>query len=244
MLYKAATGEKPDLSDIQKFGCKAWVRQEHTKKLNGRALEGKFVTVERDVRFNPDEILASDIQSKGEKVQKEVIVQDITADAPDPVKIPEVQEAPAFEREPSEPSEPQEQEEPEIPRRTRRRDGLTKPEPNTSRVLRARKATNYTDLHHGRVTASAAMEEKHRHPEIEFAMASCGTPGAESRTAQEVLNSPQNQAWAEAMEEEINQLEKAKAWEIVTPPDANVLRSCYVFRTKHDSNNKVDRYTT
>jgi hypothetical protein len=98
-------------------------------------------------------------------------------------------------------------------------------------------------LHHGRATASAAVEVKHGHPEIEFAMASGGSPGAEPRTAQEALNSPQSNAWADAMEEEINQLEKANAWEIVIPPpSANVLRSRYVFRTKHDSNNEVDRY--
>ncbi|KAJ7829608.1 hypothetical protein B0H13DRAFT_2679786 [Mycena leptocephala] len=65
----------------------------------------------------------------------------------------------------------------------------------------------------------------------------------EPRTAQEALNSPQSNAWAEAMEEEINQLEKANAWDIVKPPlNANVLRSRYVFRTKHDSNNEINRY--
>jgi hypothetical protein len=259
--YEAATGESPDLSDIHEFGCKAWVRQENTKKLDDRALEGRFVgfdeeskgyriywprkwkvTVERNVKFNPDEILVGDIQSEGEKVDDAVIVQDIPADQPDPAKIPEAQEAPASQPEQSEHSDSGEDEEPVLPRRQSRHDGLIEPAPNTGRGHRAHKATNYADLHHGRARASAAVEEKHRHPEIEFSMASCGSPGAEPRTAQEALNSPQSNAWAEAMEEEINQLEKANAWEIVKPPPkANVLRSRCVFRTKHDSN-EINRY--
>jgi hypothetical protein len=65
----------------------------------------------------------------------------------------------------------------------------------------------------------------------------------EPRTAREALNSAQSQQWAEAIDEEIAQLEKAKAWEIVKfPAGANVLKSRYVFKTKHDNNHEIMRY--
>jgi hypothetical protein len=74
-------------------------------------------------------------------------------------------------------------------------------------------------------------------------MVSYGTPGAEPRTAKEALNSIQSQQWAEAIDEEISQLEKANTWDIIIPPpNANILQSRFVFRTKHDSNNEVMRF--
>ncbi|KAJ7453738.1 hypothetical protein FB451DRAFT_1408621 [Mycena latifolia] len=51
------------------------------------------VIVERNVRFNPDEVLIDDIQSEGEKVT-EVVVPDIAADY---IRIPDAPEPPALE---------------------------------------------------------------------------------------------------------------------------------------------------
>ncbi|KAJ7771245.1 hypothetical protein B0H14DRAFT_2268439, partial [Mycena olivaceomarginata] len=60
-------------------------------------------------------------------------------------------------------------------------------------------------------------------------MVSYGTPGAEPRTAKEALNSVQSQQWAEAIDEEISQLEKANTWDIIIPPpNANILQSRFV----------------
>lgn len=74
--YEAATGRKPDLSGLQEFGATVYVKVKGVDKLDQRAAEGKFmgfdeeskgvrvywpgkrtVTVEREVRFDPDEVL-------------------------------------------------------------------------------------------------------------------------------------------------------------------------------------------
>jgi len=85
-----ATGKgKPDLSDLHEFGATIYVRVE-AKKLDDRGVEAKFVgyyeerkgyrvylpkkrivTVERNVKFAPDEIpIPDDTQPEGEKVNQ------------------------------------------------------------------------------------------------------------------------------------------------------------------------------
>ena len=76
MLHEIGTGQKPDLSKIHPWGCKAWVKRLDVGKLKPRAEECCFVgineeskgyriywlgknrvSVERDVYFNENEAL-------------------------------------------------------------------------------------------------------------------------------------------------------------------------------------------
>jgi hypothetical protein len=85
-----ATGQKPDLSDLHKFGCIVWVKNLKAQKLDPRTIQGKFigydeeskgyriywpkknsVTVERDVYFDKSEALRPEItQIEEEYVEK------------------------------------------------------------------------------------------------------------------------------------------------------------------------------
>ena len=86
MPFEVATGQKPDLSYIRPWGCKAWVKRLDVGKLKPRAEECRFigvdveskgyrvywpgknrVSVERDVYFDKNEALEHDeVQIEGE----------------------------------------------------------------------------------------------------------------------------------------------------------------------------------
>ena len=74
-----ATGEKPDLSSVHPWGCRAWVKRLDVGKLDPRAEECRFigidaeskgyrvywprkncVSIERDIYFNKKEALVND----------------------------------------------------------------------------------------------------------------------------------------------------------------------------------------
>ncbi|KAJ6628391.1 hypothetical protein B0H10DRAFT_1991195 [Mycena sp. CBHHK59/15] len=41
--FEMVTGEKPNLANLRKWGCKAWVKQAKSPKLSDKAVEGRFV---------------------------------------------------------------------------------------------------------------------------------------------------------------------------------------------------------
>ncbi|OAX31269.1 hypothetical protein K503DRAFT_677023, partial [Rhizopogon vinicolor AM-OR11-026] len=52
-------------------------------------------------------------------------------------------------------------------------------------------------------------------------------------TLQEALSSPDGAEWQEAVDYEISQLEKLKAWKVVTPPrNANIIPCHFALATK------------
>ncbi|CDO74006.1 hypothetical protein BN946_scf185043.g55 [Trametes cinnabarina] len=86
--HELATGEKPDLSNLPRFGARCWVLQQNTGKLGSKSKPGRWVgysleskghkifwperrtvSIERDVRFEPSEDVAVSVrvQSEGEQ---------------------------------------------------------------------------------------------------------------------------------------------------------------------------------
>jgi len=57
------------------------------------------------------------------------------------------------------------------------------------------------------------------------------------------LKSDERSKWTEAIDNELSQMEKVKAWvPIVPPPDANIIPSRYVLRRKRDASGSVSRH--
>ncbi|CDO71000.1 hypothetical protein BN946_scf184844.g4 [Trametes cinnabarina] len=92
--HEVATGEKPDLSNLPRFGAKCWILQQNIGKLDpklkpgrwiGYSLESKghkiywperrTVSIERDVRFEPETEVLMDVrvQSEGEPTSGSVL---------------------------------------------------------------------------------------------------------------------------------------------------------------------------
>lgn len=63
------------------------------------------------------------------------------------------------------------------------------------------------------------------------------------QTYEEAISSPQAENWKEAINDELNSLEKNQTWELVPlPKDSNVIGSKWVFKIKHLPNGKIDRF--
>ena len=85
--FEVLTGSKSDLSNVHPWGCHVWVHDDSGSKLDGRAKEGRWVgldeeshghriywaakrsvTVERSVKFVPDEVsVGENIPLEGEE---------------------------------------------------------------------------------------------------------------------------------------------------------------------------------
>ena len=75
--------------------------------------------------------------------------------------------------------------------------------------------------------------------EIENAMAI----SEDEPSLKEALNGDEREAWMDAIEAELAQMEKVNAWiPVVPPPDANIIPSRYVFRRKRNETGHVVRY--
>ena len=113
MPYEVLTGMKPDISNLRVWGQKVWVHDNKGSKLDGRAKEGywvgiddeskahriywpgkRSVTVERSVKFTPEEV---HVPLEGEDMdfekQEELGEEDKWPISPEPVEeqpVPEV----------------------------------------------------------------------------------------------------------------------------------------------------------
>ena len=59
----------------------------------------------------------------------------------------------------------------------------------------------------------------------------------------EALNGEERVAWTDAINAELSQMEKVKAWEpVIAPSDANIIPSLFVFRRKRNNTGKIVRY--
>ena len=56
----------------------------------------------------------------------------------------------------------------------------------------------------------------------------------------EALSGDEREAWVDAIEAELTQMEKVNAWTpVIPPPDVNVIPCRYVFRCKHNETGKI-----
>ena len=59
----------------------------------------------------------------------------------------------------------------------------------------------------------------------------------------EALNGEEREAWRDAIEAELTQMEKVTAWvPVIPPPDANIIPSLFVFRRKRNEMGSIVRY--
>jgi len=115
--YKVLTGMKPDISNLRVWGQKVWVHDDKGTKLDGRAKEGywvgiddeskvhriywpgkRSVTVERSVKFTPEEVHVplegEDMDFEEQEEQEELGEEDKRPIFPKPIEeqpIPEVE---------------------------------------------------------------------------------------------------------------------------------------------------------
>lgn len=65
----------------------------------------------------------------------------------------------------------------------------------------------------------------------------------EPQNLEEALLSPQSDEWIQAVEEELNNLERLNTWKVVEPPmSKNCIDSKWIFKLKHDENGQIARY--
>jgi hypothetical protein len=150
-----------------------------------------------------------------------------------------------------------------------RSDGLTEPEPNTGRGFRPRKAAGfYKNLNNAKESANLTAGEEFAgltefHKLIALEMKECEVNGTEEsyledmgeefgmgatgddvepRTVWEALASPDKEGWRLAIEDELNQIEKLRTWDIVeAPKGANIVKSGFIFKCKRDEDNFIVR---
>jgi hypothetical protein len=225
---------KPNLANLHEWGMVVWV-QISAGKLDAKAAEARFmgydaerkgyrvywpekrtITVERNVRFQPDEIIIPEvIQSEGEQQRLTTTVPN-TSDEPRAI-------------EPSHGDADQ-------PESTGIPDGLDAPIPETGRGFRMRRPPgDYARMHFG----MAALCENEFEPEFALALGNDDAP----RSVDEALAGPESEEWARAMQAEIDQLERLKTWEIVdAPPGVNIINSGFVLTRKRDANGQIASY--
>ena len=65
----------------------------------------------------------------------------------------------------------------------------------------------------------------------------------EPSTYEEVINSPHSQKWQDAMQAELEAMEKMHVWEVVPRPEkTNVISSKWVYKLKHNANGEISRF--
>ena len=78
-----------------------------------------------------------------------------------------------------------------------------------------------------------------------FAMvaATADVEGTDSTSVEEARSRSDWSKWEEAMQKELDTLEKARTWTVVEcPPNINVIGCKWVFRIKRNANGKIDKY--
>jgi hypothetical protein len=181
--YEMVKGVKPYLGGLQEFGAAAYVKDLKAGKLDPRAVKGRFVgydseskgfriywpekrtvSIERNVVFNPEDLLtdetvvvSGDVLAEGERNK---VIQNDTGDNEAKSEEEDVKEAEKHEKHDLPPVIPlaTDNEPPNIdptpppqhPKRIRASDVLDEPEPNTGRGFRSRpKAGTYARMNSG-----------------------------------------------------------------------------------------------
>lgn len=65
---------------------------------------------------------------------------------------------------------------------------------------------------------------------------------ADPNTFKQATGRPDSENWLEAMNDELNSLERCQVWELVDRPETNVVSCRWVFKTKRSPSNEIIRY--
>jgi hypothetical protein len=252
--YEAAFGKKPDLSLVQEWGEKVYVRVEKGNKLGGRVRQGRWlgvdeeskgvrvywsdtktVTIERNTYFD---------NSSAARLEGEEDLQDYETkiNSPNPIETDEHRT-----------EDPQiEDEDPERERRIRKpsqrvRDllegrGTWSDDPNDSLVppgvqLLAERGADDEKL-------TDWFDDVPTHVEgYAFVAVTSGSEALEPQSLAEAKRGSDWIHWEKAIHEELATLRAAGTWKLVeAPAGVNIVGSKWVFRAKKDAGGKVVRY--
>jgi hypothetical protein len=269
--HEIATNRKPDLSNIRPWGCKAWVKKLDVGKLEPRAELCHFVgvdseskglrvywpgknrvSIERDVYFNENDVLANDeVLIEGEidtrtnlnvphPSKSDINPLSIQNDPIEPKVLPnnvEITENPSSTTvQPKRPTRrnsleglPQFNNE-DFGRGRRRRVPTSRPD---AALVDAEEQLDVEDVEEmldqkGKVLMGKGGDvDGLLADEMETALAI----SEDEPSLREALNGDEKEAWMDAIEAELTQMEKVNAWAPVVPPsDANIIPSLFVFR--------------
>ena len=292
--FELATGNKPDLSVVYPWGCKAWVKKLDVGKLEPRAEEARFigfdseskgfriywpgknrVSIERDVYFNendvePDEVFieggsdspncdypqSSNSSRSRSPVEKPVEDTPINPIEPESTheNIPDVDDDPKITKTPPEtPANPPHQrrnslqglpqfDNEQFGRGKRQRVPASRINAAVADVEDPIDVEEVVDVdkllsHKGK--ASEQGGEKLFADEMEYAMAI----SEDEPSLKEALSGDEREAWIDAIEAELTQMEKVNAWvPVIPPPDANIIPCRFVFRRKRNETGHIVRY--
>lgn len=70
----------------------------------------------------------------------------------------------------------------------------------------------------------------------------CLTDLDDPQTFKQAMARPDAEKWVEAMNEELTSLERCKVWELTERPDENVVSCRWVYKTKRNPSNEIERY--
>ena len=286
--YEMVKGVKPYLGGLQEFGVAAYVKNTKAGKLDARAAKGRFVgydseskgyriywpdkrsvSIERNVVFNPEDLLVDDevvvvpgdvlaegerdkvIQNDQSKANREER-EEMSGEDDENVHLPAIL--------PHEPQpEPTPADPPSLPKRQRRYDVLDEPEPNTGRGFRARRGPGaYAQLHAGNdpLEANIALFDECGDPEQGAVLdyeedrdgwystppefALAGSMSDEPSSYDEAMSGPDGKEWRAAYKKEIGRLEAAHTWELVDPPPGAPVIPCgMVFKSKRGPDDEI-----
>ena len=264
-----ATGQKPDLSGIHPWGCKAWVKRLDVGKLDPRAEPCHFVgvdselkgfrvywpgknrvSIERDVYFTKNDALANDevLIEEGTDIRTNATIPQPSQNTP-PVQNPSIEpdNAPYHTEITENPNNNSVQ----TQKSTRRNslDGL--PQFNDEQFGRGKRrpaptarynaalvdAKEHIDVEEV-IDVEEALDQKGKgrdqgDADVELLVDEMETALAISEdepSLREALSGNEREAWIDAIEAELTQMEKVNAWApVIPPPDANVIPSLFVF---------------
>jgi hypothetical protein len=265
--FEVVHGEKPDLSGIRRFGCTIYVKILDAGKLDERAKAGKFlgydneskgyrvlwpdthrVSVERDVKFAPDEATTGDVQFEGEN--ERIVLHNTSKPTSEASKTPATPTPSPVTTSQSTPPATVNHPSPTLPT-------TSLPEPEPAVEPRSTRRVQFPPGYYSRdvfdraerinatwTEQSPDLEDEFPHDEFamlaHYALAS--SPGDEP-TIREALHGPDAEKWQKAMDDEIVAIEKLDTWDLVDPPaDANIINSHFILKAKRDENGDITRY--
>lgn len=229
--------------------------------------EKRWVGIERDVRFNPDEVLIpeGDIRSEGEwylPATDPTINDNAETGTSDPVEDKnsnsENEDQPIQAESPESRNVPDKSDsEADEPAPVRLPDGLDPPLPNHERGMRSCPAAgHYTNLNTGRRTESASvafLDEDHDYGDDKLHAFMAGLFVADSEFAlpalsdtptwKEAISGPHREEWLWAHNIKMSMIDKFKTYTVVPrPPNVNIIPSHLVPRIKHDTKGEINQF--
>jgi transposase InsO family protein len=265
--FELLNGRKPNVGNLQPWGCKVRVHDTTSSKLDGRSSVGRWmgfdaetrdghriywperrkVSVERSVKFNfePEEVVVGVLPLEGERKPDERLTidaeQDVDNQAPNNQTSIDVENPVDAPEAPVPVAETVEGRGKRIRKETEYvrmlKDGLAVTGTRTGEVLPR-----------GMQPGTAAyVEEEVEHvgyADVDHAMATV-VENAEGLqpTYEEARKRPDWPKWEEAIQKELTTLKEMGTYRLVKrPPDANVVDSRWVFRIKKNAAGEIDKY--